>query len=73
MGARIGSVLVTCWLVIGAVAAFQEDYFTTGDWNERRDCARFGTTIATVVVGPLNYTGVDPRIGCDERANADRG
>ncbi len=59
---RIGSVIVLIWLLIGVVAAFQRDYFDSGPVN----CAGFGTIAVTVIAGPLNYMGVNPKIAdCD--------
>jgi hypothetical protein len=55
---RIGSTLVLVWLVIGALAAFQRDYFSSGDTN----CAKTSTVVVTVVAGPLNYLGVNPKV-----------
>ena len=57
--------MVTVWLIIGALAALQRGYFSS-DWSEKKDCARFSTTIVTIVTGPLNYTGLNPKIGCPE-------
>ena len=59
---RLGSLLVVVWLVIGIIAAFQRDYFEGGDAS----CAKAGTVAVTVVAGPLNYVGVNPKIDdCD--------
>jgi hypothetical protein len=59
---RIGSVIVVLWLVIGALAAYQRDYFSGKDTN----CAEAGTIAVTVIAGPLNYLGVNPKIKhCD--------
>jgi hypothetical protein len=59
---RIVSVLLLVWLVIGALAAWQRDYFGGGD----TDCGTVGTIAVTVVAGPLNYLGVNPEIeDCD--------
>jgi hypothetical protein len=57
---RILSVLIVVWLVIGVIAAFQRDYFKGGDTS----CAEVGTIAVTVVAGPLNYFGVNPKIDC---------
>jgi hypothetical protein len=57
---RIGSVIVIVWLIIGAIAAGQRHYYSSSD----PDCARAGTIIVTVLAGPLNYTGVNPKISC---------
>ena len=48
------------WLVIGALAAFQRGYFTSGDTS----CATASTVIVTVLAGPLNYLGVNPKVKC---------
>jgi hypothetical protein len=57
------TLLVIIWLVIGAVAAFQRGYF--GDDREV-SCKTFGDTALTIVAGPLNYVGVNPKIQCEE-------
>lgn len=58
---RIGAVLVVLWLLIGAFAAYQRGYFGGGP---SVSCAEFGTVLVTIVVGPLNYVGVNPKISC---------
>jgi hypothetical protein len=58
---RIGGILVVIWLVIGAVAAYQRDYFS----SEATNCAQIGTVLATVAAGPLNYFGLNPKIDCE--------
>jgi hypothetical protein len=58
---RIGGVLVLIWLLIGVVAAAQRDYFSGSDAN----CAKLGTIAVTVVAGPLNYVGVNPKVKCE--------
>jgi hypothetical protein len=57
---RIGTALLVIWLLIGVVAANQRDYFNGSDTN----CAKLGTIAVTVVAGPLNYVGVNPKIKC---------
>jgi hypothetical protein len=57
---RIGSLLVVIWLVIGVVAAAQRDYFSSSNAN----CAKLGTIATTIVAGPLNYAGVNPKVKC---------
>jgi len=54
-------IVVLVWLVIGAFAAFQRGYF-----GEDRDvrCATVADTALTVVAGPLNYVGVNPKVDC---------
>ena len=58
---RIGGVLVVVWLVIGLLAAIQRGYF--GDGREV-NCKTTGDTVLTVVAGPLNYVGVNPKVKC---------
>ena len=54
-------ILVVVWLVIGAVAAAQRGYF--GD-DRDVSCKTFGDTALTIVAGPLNYAGVNPKVKC---------
>jgi hypothetical protein len=56
----IGGVIILIWLIIGAVAAGQRGYFSSSNDN----CAKAGTTAVTVLAGPLNYVGVNPKINC---------
>jgi hypothetical protein len=55
---RIVSLLLVAWLVIGAFAAYQRNYFDRGDTS----CATVSTVALTVLAGPLNYLGVNPKI-----------
>jgi hypothetical protein len=55
--------IVVIWLVIGAVAAWQRGYF--GD-DRDVSCKSAGDTTLTIVAGPLNYFGVNPKIKCPE-------
>jgi hypothetical protein len=59
---RIGAVIATIWLIIGIIAAAQRGYFNTGD----KDCASIGETVITIVAGPFNYIGVNPKVTCPE-------
>ena len=59
MGRLIGILLVV-WLVIGAFAAFQRGYFE----DTRTNCSEAGDIALTVVAGPLNYFGVNPKVDC---------
>ena len=57
---RITTVLVIVWLVIGAIAAGQRHYY-----NHRAvTCAHAGTIALTVLAGPLNYFGANPKATC---------
>jgi hypothetical protein len=59
---RLISIVVVIWLLIGVLAAFQRGYF--GD-DKNVSCNDFGDTALTIVAGPLNYVGVNPKIKCD--------
>lgn len=56
------ALVVVIWLAIGVLAAYQRDYFT-----DDRDvsCKSSGDTVLTVLAGPLNYFGVNPKVDCD--------
>jgi hypothetical protein len=59
---RLLSLLVVVWLVIGVIASLQRGYFSSASNN----CAGVGTIVLTVVAGPLNYLGVNPKVtGCE--------
>jgi ABC-type cobalt transport system substrate-binding protein len=57
---RIVAVVVLVWLVIGAIATGQRGYFGGSDSS----CAKVGTVAVTVVAGPLNYVGANPKVKC---------
>jgi len=60
MGKTI-TVVIVVWLVIGAIAAGQRGYYTH---NGKAKCTHFGDTAITIIAGPLNYVGVNPRVTC---------
>jgi len=55
---KLGTLIVLIWLIIGAAAAFQRDYFADDETN----CAEASTIAVTVVTGPLNYVGLNPKV-----------
>jgi hypothetical protein len=57
---RIGAFLLLIWLVIGAIAAGQRNYYS----DSHENCAHAGTVAVTVLAGPLNYVGVNPKVSC---------
>jgi hypothetical protein len=57
---RIGSVILVIWLIIGAIAAGQRNYYSGSSAN----CAKAGTIAVTIIAGPLNYFGVNPKVKC---------
>jgi hypothetical protein len=59
-GGIIGAIVVI-WLIIGAIAAFQRDYFK----DDPANCATAARIALTVIAGPLNYFGVNPKVTCD--------
>jgi membrane protein YdbS with pleckstrin-like domain len=58
---RVIAILLVIWLIIGAIAAGQRGYYGSAKSN----CASVGTIIVTILAGPLNYVGVNPKVhGC---------
>jgi hypothetical protein len=55
---RVVGVIVLVWLLIGVFATFQRGYFESSETN----CATAGSIALTVVAGPLNYAGVNPKV-----------
>jgi hypothetical protein len=60
MGSAI-TIIVIIWLVIGLAAALQRGYLTG---KESVSCHTFGDTVLTIIAGPLNYVGVNPKVHC---------
>lgn len=56
----VGTVILVLWLVIGAIAAAQRGYLSQSQVN----CTEAGTVVVTILAGPLNYVGANPRIAC---------
>jgi len=57
---RIATVLIVVWLAIGAIAGAQRGYYNPS----HASCAKAGTIALTVVAGPLNYVGANPKVSC---------
>jgi hypothetical protein len=57
---RIPALLLVIWLAIGAIAAGQRHYYSSATKN----CAHASDTVVTILAGPLNYVGVNPKVGC---------
>ena len=57
---RFGTALLVVWLIIGAIAAGQRGYYN----SSKTSCAKAGTVVVTILAGPLNYVGVNPKLTC---------
>lgn len=57
---RLGSLILIAWLVIGAIAGGQRHYYS----GTNASCVKLGTIGVTILAGPLNYTGLNPKISC---------
>lgn len=57
-GLGLLGLLLVIWFVIGAFAAGQRGYFSNSSFN----CAKVSTTVVTVLAGPLNYAGINPKV-----------
>lgn len=57
---RIIGVLLVIWFAIGAIAAWQRGDFKSAKAN----CSSAGTIAVTVLAGPLNYAGANPKTHC---------
>jgi hypothetical protein len=53
--------VVVIWLLVGVLAAAQRGYF--GD-DRDVNCKSASDTALTIVAGPLNYVGVNPKVKC---------
>ena len=58
----LGTALII-WVIIGAIAGGQRHYY-----NSNPTCARTGTIIVTILAGPLNYFGANPKVPCPHPA-----
>ena len=57
---QIGGAVLVIWLLIGLLAAGQRGYFTSSD----NGCTKAGSTFVTIIAGPLNYVGINPKVTC---------
>ena len=58
---RLIAVIVVVWLIIGLIAAAQRHYLSR---SKKPTCAHVSTTVITVIAGPLNYLGANPKVNC---------
>jgi hypothetical protein len=54
----ITSLLLVIWFIIGAIAGGQRHDYS----SSAAHCATAATIVVTILAGPLNYVGVDPKI-----------
>jgi hypothetical protein len=62
---KVGSIVLAVWLIIGALAGYQRHYYN----NSSANCAGAGTIAVTIVAGPLNYVGVNPKVACQPQVS----
>jgi hypothetical protein len=57
---RLLGLALVVWLIVGALAAGQRHYYD----DAKKSCAHAGTTAVTILAGPLNYLGANPKVHC---------
>jgi LytS/YehU family sensor histidine kinase len=57
---RVGAIVLVVWLVIGAIAGAQRHYYN----GSIASCTKASTILVTILAGPLNYVGVNPKVHC---------
>jgi hypothetical protein len=53
-------ILFVAWLIVGAIAVGQRGYFS----GSVGSCTKASTIVVTILAGPLNYVGMDPKVDC---------
>ncbi|WP_051510941.1 hypothetical protein [Intrasporangium oryzae] len=57
---QTSTIVVLIWLLIGIFAALQRGYFS----SDNASCSKLTTVAVTVIAGPLNYVGINPKVEC---------
>ncbi len=57
---RVVWITLSVWLLIGALAAGQRHYYAASSAN----CSGAGTILVTILFGPVNYFGGNPKLTC---------
>ena len=57
---QTSTIVVLIWLLIGIFAALQRGYFSSSNPS----CSKLTTVAVTVIAGPLNYVGINPKVEC---------
>ncbi|MGN2636409.1 hypothetical protein ACWEKT_40210 [Nocardia takedensis] len=60
-GTSLVGIILAVWLLIGVIAGAQRDYYDSAPTN----CASTGTIALTIIAGPLNYLGANPKADCE--------
>jgi hypothetical protein len=58
-------IVITAWLVLGIAASLQRGYLSN---DQAVSCKTGADTGLTILSGPLNYVGVNPKIHCKVKA-----
>jgi hypothetical protein len=58
---RAGTAILLIWFIIGAIAAGQRGYYG----NSTANCSHASTIVVTILAGPLNYVGANPKVACN--------
>lgn len=56
---RVAAVLLVIWLIIGVIAGAQRNYYSGSV-----TCAKGVDVLITILAGPLNYIGANPKVTC---------
>ena len=56
------AIVITVWLVLGIAASLQRGYFGN---DQTVSCKTAADTVLTILLGPLNYAGVNPKVDCE--------
>ncbi|MEU1982279.1 hypothetical protein [Nocardia sp. NPDC019395] len=59
-GSRIVSLLILVWFVAGLLATWQRGYLNEPPTH----CSHIATLAVNIIAGPLNYVGLNPKMGC---------
>ena len=57
---RVFWIVLVVWLAIGALAAGQRSYYASSSAT----CSGVGTILVTILFGPVNYFGANPKVTC---------